>query len=124
MRLAALLDCALAAHLLALRKVNFFRSLGLDQAILLETNKIGAAGAGERLHHQVVIFGVAVLNEGALQRLLVRVLGHIHGLHGQRVQLGVVHARGQRPRRGIEILHLLGVVAHVAHIFGQLNGLI
>ena len=124
MRLAGLSDCTLAAYLLALRKGSLFHTLRLDQAILFKSNQIGTPSAGKRLHHQAVIFRIAILNEGALQSLFVGILRHVHGLHGQGVQLGVVHTRGQRAWRGIKILHLLRVVAHIAHIFGQLNGFI
>ena len=54
----------------------------------------------------------------------MRRCGHVHRLHSQRVDSRVIHARCQRAGRGIEILHLLGVVAHIAHVFRQLNSLV
>ena len=53
----------------------------------------------------------------------MRVARHIDGLHVARVKARVEHAGAHRGGRGVEVLHLLGHVAHVAHGLGQLHGL-
>ena len=101
-----------------------FALIGPDQALRTEPDQVGAARLAQRLHHQVVVLRVAILDKGALQRLLVRAFRHEHALHGTRVHAREVHGRGHGGRRGVEILHLLGVEPHVAHVFRQLDGLI
>ena len=53
----------------------------------------------------------------------MRVFRHVNRFHGARVEPREVHHRGQASGRRVEIRHLLGVKAHVANEFGQLNGL-
>ena len=52
------------------------------------------------------------------------VRGHIHWLHGAGVHAGVVHDGGDGGGRGVEVLHLLGVEAHVAAELRQLHRLL
>ena len=54
-----------------------------------------------------MVLRVAVLDEGALHRLLMRVVRHVDLVHGQRVVPGVVHAGGDGARGRVEVLHLL-----------------
>ena len=49
------------------------------------------------------------------------ILGHVDRLHIARVQAGVVHAGAQGARGGIEILHLLRLMARIAQILRQLH---
>ena len=69
--------------------------------------------------HQVVVLGIAVLDERTLHGLFLGVARHVDGLHGARVEARVVHDGGKGGRRGVEVAHLLGHVAHVAHGLGQ-----
>ncbi len=41
---------------------------------------------------------------------------------GARIETGIEHAGGQRSRRGVKILHLLGLMVDIAQVFGQLDG--
>ena len=84
-------------------------------------DQIAAAGLFQRLSHELVVFGLAILDERALHGLLVRVARHIDRLHGARIHAGVVHARRHGGRRGVEVLHLLGHVAHVSHGLGKVH---
>ena len=52
----------------------------------------------------------------------MRVARHVDRLHGARVHAGVVHAGRHGGRGGVEVLHLLGHVAHVAHGLGKVHG--
>ena len=55
-------------------------------------------------------------------RCMAFVLGrfrHKDWLHGARINLGVVHRGGQRTRRGIKILHLLGHVADAVEVLAR-----
>ena len=51
----------------------------------------------------------------------MRVARYVDRLHGARVNAGVIHAGAHRGRRGVEVLHLLGHVAHVAHGLGKVH---
>ena len=101
-----------------------FALIGPDQAFRTESDQVGAARLAQRLDHQVVVLRVAILDEGALQRLLVRAFRHEHALHGARVHAREVHGRGHGGWRGVEVLHLLGIEPHVAHVFRQLDCLV
>ena len=85
-------------------------------------DQVAAACLLQCLAHQLVVLGLAILDERALHGLLVRVARHIDRLHGARIHAGVVHARRHGGRRGVEVLHLLGHIAHVAHGLGKGHG--
>ena len=85
-------------------------------------DQVAAASLFQRLAYQLVVLGLAILDERALHGLLVRVARYIDRLHGARVHAGVVHARRHGGRGGVEVLHLFGHVAHVAHGFGKVHG--
>ena len=85
-------------------------------------DQIAAAGLLQRLTYQLVVLGLAILDERTLHGLLVRVARHVDRLHGARVHAGVVHAGRHGGRRRVEVLHLLGHVAHVAHGLGKVHG--
>lgn len=74
--------------LLRASAVPAFALIGPNQALRPEPDQVGATRLAQRLHYQVVVLRVAILNERALQRLLVRAFRHEHALHGARV-----HAR-------------------------------
>ena len=119
MRFAALLAGAMPT---AGRCLARARGYGTNQAMLGVANQIAAAGFFQRLTHELVVLGLAILDERALHGLFVRVARHIDRLHGARVHAGVVHARRHGGRRGVEVLHLFGHVAHVAHGLGKVHG--
>ena len=62
------------------------------------------------------------MEQGALLRLLLGRAGHIDRLPRNRVDPRVVHGGGDGARRGIEILHLLGVQAVALQVAGQRHG--
>ena len=78
--LAALLAGAMAT---ASRRLARTRGHGTNQAMLGVADQIAAAGLFQRLAHQLVVLGLAILDERALQRLLVRTFRHEHALHGE-----------------------------------------
>ena len=79
-------------------------------------------GLQQRFLHQVVILGVAILDQRPLHSLFVGISGNIYPFHGAGIQAGVVHHGGQRRGGGIEILHLLRIVTHFPDVFCQLDG--
>ena len=85
-------------------------------------DQIAAAGLFQRLAHQLVVLGLTILDERTLHGLLVRVACHVDRLHGAWVHAGVVHAGRHGGRCGVEVLHLLGHVAHVAYGLGKVHG--
>ena len=95
---------------------------GANQAMLGVADQIATAGLFQCLAHELVVLGLAILDERALHGLLVRVARHVDRLHGTRIHAGVVHARRHGGRGGVEVLHLLGHVAHVAHGLGKVHG--
>lgn len=62
------------------------------------------------------------VEQGPLQALLLLALRDIDFLHGQRVYPGVVHAGGDCPRGGIEVLHLVRDKALLMEILRQFYG--
>ena len=82
-----------------------------NEAFLAIADEVTAPCLGQGLFYQVVVLGLAVLNECALQSLLVGRIGHVHWLHGARVYASEVHSGRHGGRRRIEVLHLLGHVA-------------
>ena len=84
-------------------------------------NQVATAGLFQCLAHELVVLGLTILDERALHGLLVRVACHVDWLHGAWVHAGVVHAGRHGGRCGVEVLHLLGHVAHVAHGLGKVH---
>ncbi len=101
-----------------------FALLRADEAFRAEADQVGAAGLGQRLVDEKIIFRVAVLNERALHCLFVRIGRHIDRLHRPRIKARVIHDGREGGRGGIKILHLLGAVAGVTQVFRQRNGLL
>ena len=64
------------------------------------------------------------MDQGPLHGLFVRVLGCVDRLHGPGIQARVVHHRGDRGGGGVEVLDLLGHVAHVPDVLGQGDGVL
>ena len=91
--------------------------------MLVVANQIAPAGGNKRFAHELVVLGLAVLDKRALHRFFVRIARHVDRFHGAWVHAGVVHAGGHRGRRGVEVLHLLGHIAHVAYSAGEFHGL-
>ena len=50
--------------------------------------------------------------------------GDVDPLHGAGIEAGAVHDGGQCGGSGVEVLHLLRIVAHVPDVLGQLYGLL
>ena len=94
-----------------------------DEAFGSGADEVVASGLEKRLSHELAVLGVAVLDERALHGLFVRRFCHVDRLHRAWVEPRVVHAGRNRRGRGIEILDLLGVVAHVTYEFGKLDGI-
>ena len=84
-----------------------------------KADQILPAAQAQRLAHQIVIGRVAILQEGALHGLFVRIFGDIDRLHRPRVQARVVHAGRERTGRGVEVLHLLRHIAQGPQILRQ-----
>ena len=67
---------------------------GADQALGAGADQILPVGGQQGLLDQIIVLGVAVLDQRPLHGLLVGVGGHVDPLHGARVQAGVIHHRG------------------------------
>ena len=89
-RLAALLAGSMPT---ASRCLARARGHGTNQAMLGVADQIAAASLFQRLAHELVVLGLAILDERTLHGLLVRVARHVDRLHGARIHAGVVHAR-------------------------------
>ena len=63
------------------------------------------------LPHLEIILRLEELEQRPLQLAVAQVLGDVDLFARERVEPGVVHARGDVERRGDEILHLVGPVA-------------
>ena len=96
---------------------------GANQTFWPGANQVLPMGGEQRLPHQVVVLGIPVLNQSPLHGLFVGVRGDVHLLHGSGVQPGVIHHRGQGGGGGVEVLHLLRVVAHLPDVLRQLHRL-
>ena len=94
---------------------------GANQTMLCIADQVTTPGLFQCFAHELVVLGLAILDERALHGLLVRVACHIDRLHGAWVHAGVVHAGRHGGRRGVEVLHLLGHIAHVAHGLGKVH---
>ena len=94
---------------------------GADEAVPAIADEILPPGLVQRLRHQAAQFRPLPLEEGPLQGLLVGVPGHVDLLHGPGVDAGVPHAGGEGPRRGIEVLDLLGLAAGPVQKLRQLH---
>ena len=79
-------------------------------------------GSHQRFPHQVVILGIAVLDQRPLHGLLMGIGRDIDLVHGPGIQTGVVHDCGQGGGCGIEVLDLLRIVAHFPDVLRQFNG--
>ena len=95
-----------------------------NQALGAGTDQILPVGLDQRLFHQIIVFGIPVLDQRPLHGLLMGVRGDIDLLHGPGVQAGVVHDSGQGRGGGVEVLHLLRIVAHIPDVLRQLHGLL
>ena len=95
-----------------------------DETLGAKAHQVHAPGLLQRLQHQAVVLGVAILDQRPLHGLFVGVGGGVDLFHGAGVIAGAVHHGGDGRGRWIEILHLLGHIAQVAQIFGQLDGLL
>ena len=92
--------------------------------MLAEADQVGAACLDQGLVDQTVVFWIFILDQRPLHGLFMGIGGHIDLFHGPRVQAGIVHDRGYRRGRGVKILHLLGHIAQVPQVLGQLYGLL
>ena len=88
------------------------------------TNEVLPVGFQQSLPNQVVVFGIAVLDQCPLHGLFVGVGGDIDLFHSTGVQAGIVHHCGQGGGGGIEVLDLLRIVAHFPNILCQFDGLL
>ena len=70
------------------------RRIGPDEALLAEADQVLPPRLFQSLPDEGVVLRIPVLDEGALHGLFVGIGGHIHRLHGSRIQAGVVHYRG------------------------------
>ena len=61
-------------------------------------------GFEKRFLHQIVIFGVAVLDQCTLHGLFVGIGRYIDLVHGPGIQTGVIHDSGERGWGRIKIL--------------------
>lgn len=96
----------------------------LDQTLWPGPDQILATRFDERLFDDVVVFRIRILHERPLLELFLKRLGHVHRLHVARIQTGVVHARRQRARRRIKVLHLLWRVVDLFQVARQLDGVL
>ena len=93
-----------------------------NKALAACADQILAVRLTQRFTHKIEILRAAELQQCALHGLFFRRTRNVDRLSGARVKARIEHAGGQRARRGIEILHLFGLVVDVAQIFGQLDG--
>ena len=82
-----------------------------DQTLGAGADQILPVGSHKGFPHQVIVLGIAVLDQRPLHGLLMGIRGHIDRPHGAGIQTGVIHGGGQGAGGGIEILHLLGRVS-------------
>ena len=95
---------------------------GTDQAFGAGADEIFPVGSNQGFPHQIIVFGIAVLDQCPLHGLFVGIRGNIDLVHGSGIQAGIVHDGGEGRGGGIEILHLLRVITHFPDVLGQLNG--
>ena len=81
-----------------------------DKALRPVADEILASGLFERLDDELFLVGAEPLEQRALQFLAVRRRLGEDRCHIARVDAGVVHAGRERTGRGVEVLHLLGLV--------------
>ena len=81
-----------------------------DKALRPVADEILASGLFERLDDELFLVGAEPLEQRTLQFLAVRRRLGKDGRHVARVDAGVVHAGRERTGRGVEVLHLLGLV--------------
>lgn len=93
-----------------------------NKALAACADQILAVRLTQRFTHKIEILRAAELQQCALHGLFFRRTRNVDRLSGARVKARIEHTGGQRARRGIEILHLFGLVVDVAQIFGQLDG--
>ena len=96
------------------RRVFAMRGSGIGrshQALLAVADQILASCFLQGLTYQVSVLRSIVLQQCPLQLLFVVVGCHVNGLHGQRVDAGVIHHRGRRSWCGVIILHLFGGIS-------------
>ena len=71
-----------------------------------------------------MVLRVAVLDEGALHRLFVRVVRDVDLVHGKRVVPRVIHAGGDGARRRVEVLHLFRAEFVLVQVLGEQDGVL
>ena len=71
-----------------------------------------------------MILRLVVLHQRPLHGLLARVARHIDGLHVARINTGIKHRGRQRAGRGIEVLHLIRMLAGALHVERQCDGVV
>ena len=97
---------------------------GSDETLGAGTDEILPVGFQQCFPDKVIVFWIAVLDQCPLHGLFVRISGNIDLFHGPGIQTGVVHYGGEGRGGGLEVLHLLRVVAHFPDIFRKLDGLL
>ena len=95
-----------------------------DQTFLIKSDQICPSCFYQCLIDKIVILRIPVLDQRSLHRFLMGICWHIDLLHGPGVKAGVVHDGGQGRGGGVEVLHLLRIVAHIPDVLRQLHGLL
>ena len=94
---------------------------GRNKALLSEPDQILAPFAKKGFLHKIIIFRVAILDEGSLHGLFMRVSRNVNRIHRPGIQPRVIHTGRNRPRRGIKILHLLRHITEFTNVLSKLN---
>ena len=124
--LSAAVGHAVAADavLLAARHALVAASARTNETFPAEADEILTVRLFERGNDDRALVRSAPLQQRTLHRLVLGRFCHENRLHGARINLGVVHRGGQRTRRGIKILHLLGHVADAVEVLREHDGVI
>src|SRR5262249_47115237 len=105
----------------ALRGERLGRGRGGDEALLAAADEIAPAGVDQRLVHDEPVARLEELHERALRLTVAKLLDGLDRRHRQRVDAGVIDARGDVHRRRDEVLHLPRPVAVLLEKYGQLD---
>ena len=95
--------------------------VGTHKAFRPIADQVGSSGFAKRLDNQSAVLWIAVLDECPLHGLFVRFSRAIDWFHRAWIKPRVVDACAHGRWGGVEILHLLGIVAHVSTELGKLD---
>jgi hypothetical protein len=122
--LSAILGAGGLAALVGIVSAAMLAKCRANETIGAVADEILSACESERLADKARVLGAGILQEGALKLLLVVVGGDLHRLAGHRMYAGVIHNGRNSTRSGIEILHLLGLIAPTLEPKGHLDGVL